>query len=971
MASRTAENRAKPVPGQILIVIHDFSARGSDELSLSKGDRVELIEGDDGFGDGWYLGRHLINGNSGLFPEVYTRIAPRESPLYSSTHSSHQPFVQLFNTKSLHSVQTSTKIENPNGIDSVTMISKGAKPNINPHLKPHDSIISTSTPAAAPLVHSAMLQPIISTSVVKSQILGQESPVMNETLSVIDEHITDLNSPHQTIVGRNRRGTNNSGSDYSSHTDSRLSFIHGDETDDDESDIMHTREQIIHWTPDQVSEYLFTIGVEPKHCEVLRDQDITGDVLLSMDQSTIFLKEFDFGSVGRRLKTWQKIKFLQDEAKRDISTYSADLPEDIGRLRSCSTNSPSVVPRMHGLRTNFEPSIPNASIRTSQDFNVTGEEMDRVSLDFKNATHSRRGSSNKMFSSYSANSIPDPNHTSLHRKQASFDGGWSMQTSASALYSNRPSLASGTKMNRSLTTRSSIDNFSTSMTISPATEVNDYGYFSSSEAESRYKSVAQRRGSIGMMAAHHSRNSSSTDENRSRGSPSQKRHSRFGSVDSTRDCAPPSASTKYYGLAGTSARRRTSSEVSTTGPTAQFLPKDSICSIPPAVTKLSGTRHTHTLNPPEAKQGKNDFITTMKSASNGRFGLRAISDAVTGHEKSRMVHPPEPTTSSSSKYSPNQSSSRTGSSINSGGLSFELESPGPKSTSSLISNSSNGRNKKKSKKETSAYTCGLEKRSPLDAITAADYSGWMKKKSTNLMASWKSRLFILKGRRLSYYYSEDDDGERGLIDISFHRVLPVDNDRLTGLHATLTGASHTSATHNLDTAISTSESSAELNPTSAKGSESIFIFKLVPPRAGLQRAVTFTKPTVHYFAVPNVKQGRLWMAALMKATIERDESAVLKSTYQQKTISLAKARAMRHRPPALMNVDEQAGESSRNIIDEETKNINADGTVFNTEYQEGKRVVSELSKFEPRKYDSVIQASHPDKEKFEGLPNSA
>lgn len=47
----------------------DFSARSSDELSLSKGDRVELIERDDDFGDGWYLGRHLINGNSGLFPE--------------------------------------------------------------------------------------------------------------------------------------------------------------------------------------------------------------------------------------------------------------------------------------------------------------------------------------------------------------------------------------------------------------------------------------------------------------------------------------------------------------------------------------------------------------------------------------------------------------------------------------------------------------------------------------------------------------------------------------------------------------------------------------------------------------------------------------------------------------------------------------------------------------------------------------
>lgn len=47
----------------------DFIARSSDELSLSKGDRVELIERDDEFGDGWFLGRHMVNGNSGLFPE--------------------------------------------------------------------------------------------------------------------------------------------------------------------------------------------------------------------------------------------------------------------------------------------------------------------------------------------------------------------------------------------------------------------------------------------------------------------------------------------------------------------------------------------------------------------------------------------------------------------------------------------------------------------------------------------------------------------------------------------------------------------------------------------------------------------------------------------------------------------------------------------------------------------------------------
>jgi hypothetical protein len=41
------------------------------------------------------------------------------------------------------------------------------------------------------------------------------------------------------------------------------------------------------------------------------------------------------------------------------------------------------------------------------------------------------------------------------------------------------------------------------------------------------------------------------------------------------------------------------------------------------------------------------------------------------------------------------------------------------------------------------------------------------------------------------------------------------------------------------------------------------------------------------------------MAALMKATIDRDDSGVVTTTYNQKTISLAKARARMERPPEL------------------------------------------------------------------------
>ena len=43
--------------------------QSADELSLVRGDYIELLEKDDDFGDGWYLGRHIESKRNGLFPE--------------------------------------------------------------------------------------------------------------------------------------------------------------------------------------------------------------------------------------------------------------------------------------------------------------------------------------------------------------------------------------------------------------------------------------------------------------------------------------------------------------------------------------------------------------------------------------------------------------------------------------------------------------------------------------------------------------------------------------------------------------------------------------------------------------------------------------------------------------------------------------------------------------------------------------
>jgi hypothetical protein len=210
----------------------------------------------------------------------------------------------------------------------------------------------------------------------------------------------------------------------------------------------------------------------------------------------------------------------------------------------------------------------------------------------------------------------------------------------------------------------------------------------------------------------------------------------------------------------------------------------------------------------------------------------------------------------------------------------------------------------------------------------------MKKKSSSLMTTWKTRLFVLRGRRLSYFYSEMDTEEKGLIDISSHRVLPANNERMTGLHAAITRAGSTpTSPQNATIPTAASADSANAIDEDISG---MFIFKLVPPRAGLQKGVQFTKPIVHYFAVDNVQQGRLWMAALMKATIDRDDALSISTTYQQKTISLEKARAMRQRPPALMDDGEDdggsTGQRSKESIQEDTIHEEEEG-VPNDEHQ--------------------------------------
>lgn len=751
---------------------------------------------------------------------------------------------------------------------------------------------------------------------------------MNETLSVIDEHITDLSTPRQSLAPP-RPLADDSESDYSSHLDpTSYSYVAGPETDSEENAPL-TEAQVRQWDPKETAEHLRSMGVDSKHCDIFQEQEITGDVLLEMDQSFLNMKEYDFGLMGRRLKTWHKIREFQAEVRSTSDSRKGSLKqntssEDVTRMHSRGMSGTTILPRIPSLmeepglsirppapyvhlsgdppmspssfaRPNLETNTPPSPWRAS----VAAESPNRPSAaSVRELSHSRRHSSIEAVKAahHDLHSTTSSSHTS-HKKNASFDRDWSMSNATTANTGpSTPSLTltTGTK-------RESLD-LATNLPFDghhPTIEL-DRGYFSGNEVDNRkVRNLLKKRDSLGSPS--HSRQSSLLDE--AGKGVTAKRHSRLSSVDSIRDrnstALSPAAkayhSRTYKGRFRSASARSLNLQKSPVAPspTVTNLEDDNLSSVSsPKVG--SGT-------PSPAAMSTVPWTTSQKARK--LLGLRAASEAVTGSEKEAAGG--SPITSEPLRESPtastagSQTPSITSKSVDvdstdtlSKGTGEQLSATGP-----LLHTKTAVRTKPKTKQQTSAYRRGLLHLSPAEARQHCDHHGWMKKKSAGLMASWKPRLFILRGRRLSYYYSENDTEEQGIIDISGHKVLVANSDPIITIHATITGAS-------LSPSVGAGSSPEKILPNTPRtsGGGAPFYFKLVPPKAGASRAVQFTKPTVYYFQVDNINEGRKWMGEIMKATIEHDLSS-FETTNRQTTISLAKARARKERPPALKGTE--------------------------------------------------------------------
>ncbi|KAJ9604093.1 polar growth protein [Cladophialophora chaetospira] len=796
---------------------------------------------------------------------------------------------------------------------------------------PHRAVTSSSSqhstlplrssvpPSPSSYVHRSIGQAL------SSRESGEDSPVMNETLSVINEHITDFSTPRQSLATP-QAVTEDTESEYSSHLGNHLDhspYIAGPETDSEENPPL-TEADVKQWDAKETAEYLRGIGVDPKHCDIFEEQEITGDVLLDMDQSFIHMKEFDFGLMGRRLKTWHKIRDFQIQVRSGKDSRKSSLKqegsnEDAARspLRGTTLlpRIPSLMeerglsirpaqhtqPYIHIHSTSPPPDHPMspASFARSQIGGSTPPSSWRASMAADSPTRPSASSIREMSHSRRHSSIDYAKHgtgeaSATHKKNASFDRDWSMSNATTVnTGGSTPSLKLNTS-NRppsvDLSTEADLD-------VENSTIDLDRGYFSGNEVDNRKaRNLLRKRN--GPESAGHSRHSSAVDDS-SKINPGLKRHSRLSSVDSIRDRALMSPAAKAYHSSSYKARFRSSSA-------RDLTPIRSPVAQSPAVTNLEEENLSQVSSPKPVSgstspAGPSSGGWTSSNKARKLLGMRAASEAVTGSEKDAAASSTS-ITSDALKESPvaSPSGSQTPSATS---HSFDIDNTDTSSKGTteqlgpLLHTKTAVRTNPKTKRQTSAYTKGLMQISPAEARKHCDHSGWMRKRSTGIVAQWKPRLFVLRGRRLSYYYSENDTEEKGIIDISGHKVLGTTADPITSLSTAMIGKTTPS--------LKTAGSSAETSPNVTRGSPSgaLFYFKLVPPKAGSSRAVQFTKPTVHVFQVDNITEGRKWMAEILKATIEHDLTS-FETTNRQKTISLNKARARKERPPALKGTDD-------------------------------------------------------------------
>lgn len=868
----------------LFICITEYSKRMDDELDMRPGDKIQVVTDDGSYNDGWYFGKNLRTQEEGLYPKVFTQVIAME----------RKP--------ALMRAKSSKRIASPFASGSNTNLSYPSQDGSTSEL-PTPQPLETAQPATYRKFDNIKAP---NSDMIKVPVDRNIS--MKSTMSDIDKALEELRGDSFPS------GTDSI--DYDQRPGLRR-LVSGSSLDFTKSNSLASTgtnelrpENVKNWVPEQVTAYLISLGFDVESASRFQKHKISGTILLELELA--HLKELEINSFGTRFEIFKEIEALKEISTQNgtsannrnslmpaasfkqnagitiTSPSNHDIPTYRGHLRKTSQS-------MEELNSNSTPTPKNFVTPSSGTHTKSSQKPRPASLLFTNETTKAPDISEDVFASPRRAPKPpsypspvQPPKSPMVSASSSGSGGRFLSPQPNAMSSAQTSkyahptiyeqVADGKAKAKEEKSRE--DEIHDQFEFPPKRKQGPTSsapslpnpYFKETQSIERNPSpteqVSENRGSVVYsghvktksggsfvelfnrisMLSENTENKQADREsdaetgvNMERPSSSVYGHSRATSYSTNHGRKPSQANSERR-------HRRNSSLLSF------FKEKDEHAETDTAHTKTS--RRTSV-----SHSRKNSFVSPFKTIDNGTPSqrhsmmlstspIKDLPNPQTRKEaKRRSVSAKEPASdvfydAKDTLYEPDVNQNRSVS-----------ESTKPRTARGTSS-------KNVGKQRTTAFTEGIRSITISEAMREADCSGWMSKKGTGAMGVWKNRFFTLHGTRLSYFANTTENRERGLIDITAHRVLPAkEDDKFVSLYAASTG----------------------------KGR---YCFKLVPPQPGSKKGLTFTQPRVHYFAVDTKEEMRAWIAALIKATIDIDTSVPIISSCATPTVSLTKAQEM-------------------------------------------------------------------------------
>ncbi|KAK6463142.1 RHO protein signal transduction [Scheffersomyces coipomensis] len=806
--------------GSVYICIKQFNARLGDELSLKVGDKVEVLADDSEYNDGWFMGKNLLTNEVGLYPKSFTQIL----------QTLQNPDKSLLRSRSRRVASNNNMNNNNNNSNNTNNNTSGAS---TPTLKVNQ----------------------VTDSVEKLDIAGYNG-----------------NTTDGLQISQSENNTNASSATHI-HKPSHSRNLSTQSLTEDLNPLQaHT------WTPQQVSSYFaLVLGFDLNIAGKFARHKITGPILFELDLSN--LKELEIDSFGTRFEINKEIEKLKQISSRGAKLKASKTNQNL--VDSSTTSEEDFQSPTATTPNKFGHEFPFPNNNSDEDKSSTAtpplvnKPAQRNSMLMPSATLTASSSTSSGFYKHHQRkrSQSMDNLTSITPNEQDEDAEETDDSFHNLFTSPRkaPQPPTDSPMNTSYKFG---EGGAGSRVQSPGF---DYGIYKTRSHASSTLVLSRPSSSVyeQSLSASHKRGVSQA----SNGNNNNTHHRRNSSIlSSSNNTHHKRHSSLFSFLSGNEEKQLNNGSGTNGADRNNTLVKDG-----PKLTSPVNLKHDPITTPrsnqvpfsPRAR--KNNGIINIDNSDdkeNGRGSpsdlstVLDIDDAQFSPKKSKSVSysKPDMPTLKDEKRSASDSPMSS--------MSSSTTLQPPSATGRLKSlrtvSAQNLKNITASRKsKTSAFQEGIRDISPDEAIKQASYSGWMSKKSGNAL-TWRSRYFTLHGTRLSYFASLKDKREKGLIDITAHKVIPfsTDSDEF-------------------------SERSDKYNALIASSTFSgSYCFKIIPPAPGFKKGLTFTQPKTHYFAVETEEDMRGWIKALMTATIDIDDTVPVVSSCSTPTVSLSKAQEL-------------------------------------------------------------------------------